>query len=217
MLIKEAKWLNETIKNLNIPNGSIFLNFGSQNIEYYKENKTVLDNVILPIKEKYILKNLDLQSGVGIDYSGDIYNEDFFNVIKKEKFDCILVCNLLEHVTDIDLMIKRLSALLDSGGYLIFSGPYGYPVHFDPIDNHFRPTVEELCKKFEDFKMIKGEIIEDFTFSYYLKNDPGQALKYFLRLLMPFYKFNKWKQVVYPKLSWLNKKFTVTCVLLQKN
>ena len=32
---------------------------------------------------------------------------------------------------------SRVGQLVKPGGFLIFTGPYQYPLHYDPIDNDF--------------------------------------------------------------------------------
>jgi SAM-dependent methyltransferase len=216
MLINESKWIGEQIKQLPLKKDHVVLNFGSQTLKYNQENRYIIDFVINPLKQKCQLKNLDLHNGAGIDYSGDILNDTFFSHLASIQFDCILLCNVLEHVTDIDGIAQRVGELIKSGGFLIFSGPYKYPIHFDPIDNNFRPTVEDINRLFNNFKTIQSATIDDHTYSYYLKKDMRFLFISLLRLLMPFYRYNKWKRVMIPKLKWWNKRYKVTCVLMQK-
>lgn len=217
MLNNEAIWIGENLSALSLNNNAIVLNFGSQNQKYNKENKYLMDYVINPIREKSQLRNLDLQSGDGIDYSGNLYENDFFLKMKAIQFDCILLCNVLEHVTNIEELTKRVAELIKPGGYIVFTGPNQYPLHHDPIDNGFRPDIKQALSLFKGFKLIKGEIITDNTYSYYLLS----SFKYFtltlLRVLSPFYKFKKWKHIILPKFRWLNKNYKVTCVIMKKN
>jgi len=216
MLIKEAEWIGESLPLLDLKQGSVFLNFGAQTKEYNQENNHILRYLINPIKSKHTIKNLDLQKGEGIDFSGDILDDIFFNELKKNKFHCILLCNVLEHVHDINKITQRLSDLMESGTYLIFSGPYKYPVHYDPIDNGFRPTVKEVEKLFPDLINVKSQIVIDHTYSFYLFSSFKKFAVTFLRILSPFYKFSKWKNVVLPKLRYLNKNFEATCIVFKK-
>jgi SAM-dependent methyltransferase len=216
MLIKEARWLGKQIKELPFKENSIFLNFGSQSESYNKNNSHIYELINI-IKENHILKNLDIISGKDIDYSGDILDDIFFHKIKMERFDCILLCNVLEHVPAIETICKRVNELLFNGGFIIFSGPYDYPKHLDPIDNGFRPGVEDVVALFPDFKFIDGEIITDYTYRHYLINNPKRMATTILRILIPFYKYNKWKNVVVPKFAYWNKNYKTTCVVLQKS
>jgi SAM-dependent methyltransferase len=217
MLINEAKWIGNSIPLLQLNRHSVVLNFGSQNQNYNKESRHIMDYVINPLKENYQLRNLDIKSGVGIDYSGNIFDDIFFDELKTHRFDCILLCNVLEHVTDIQLMINRIIELIPPNGYIIITVPYKYPVHFDPIDNLYRPNVDELTSLLKGFTLIKGEIITDYSYSYYLLKNIKTLLLTVLRASLPFYKYKKWKEVAIPKFAWWNKKFKVTCVIMKKN
>jgi SAM-dependent methyltransferase len=217
MLENEAFWIGENLFILSLKQNSIVLNFGSQTYKYNKENKYLSEYVINPIKNICQLRNLDLQTDEGIEYSGDLYNDDFFNKMKAIQFDCALLCNVLEHVTNIEDLAYRVSELIKPGGYILFSGPYKYPLHFDPIDNGFRPEIGEVSSLFSNFMIIKGDIIKDHTYFYYLIRSFKNMIFVFLRILTPFYKFKKWKTVVLPKFKWWNRNFEITCVIMQKN
>jgi len=216
MLINEAKWLGAAIQELPLKPNSVFLNFGSQTENYNEENKHIINYLIDPIRNKHKIKNLDLQTGKGIDFTGNIYNDEFLEYMKQFKFDVILLCNVLEHVVDIDSLCQRVQVLLSEDGFLVFSGPNDYPTHYDPIDNGFRPTISEVSDLFKDLSFVKGEIVPDFTFSFYILKSPKLVITQLLRLLTPFYKYNKWKSVVLPKFLYWNKQFKVTCVILKK-
>jgi len=216
MLINEAKWLGSAIQELPIEPNSVFLNFGSQTENYHKENKHIVNYLINPILKNHLIKNLDLHPGKGIDFVGNIYDDNFLYEMKQIKFDIILLCNVLEHVEDIERLCQRIEVLLAENGYLVFSGPNDYPTHYDPIDNGFRPEISEVQNLFKNLNFIKGEIIKDFTYSFYMLRSPKLLITTLMRSLMPFYKYNKWKSVVLPKFLYWNKQFKVTCVIFQK-
>ena len=216
MLINEAKWLNKIIQSLNLTKSDTVLNFGSSNQKYIKSNRHLLELVIKPLTNCCVLKNLDIQEGEGIDYSGNILDDNFYLYLKSIQFEGVLLNNVLEHVINYQELAYRVCQIIKPGGFLICSVPYRFPIHFDPIDNGFRPNVEELKELFKGFELVEGIIIDDFTYSYYLKSDIKLLFLTILRVLTPFYKFSKWKKVVLPKFCWFNEKFKVTCVLLKK-
>jgi SAM-dependent methyltransferase len=216
MLINEAKWIGAIIPSLPLTKESIVLNFGSQSLKYNNENKQLMDFVINPLKERCQLRNLDVQTGPGIDYSGDLFDDVFFKKLKLIRFEGVLLCNVLEHVTNIEELARRVGELIKPGGFLIFTGPYQYPVHYDPIDNGFRPEVDEVVGLFAGYQKVKGDIITDFNYSYYMLSSCKQFSLMLLRVVTPFYKYKKWKRVVLPKFLWWNRAFMVTCVLMKK-
>lgn len=216
MLNNEAKWIGKIIPSLPITKESIVLNFGSQSLKYNYENKQLMKFVINPLNDRCQLRNLDIQQGPGIDYSGDLYNDSFFNQLKSIPFDGVLLCNVLEHVTNVEELARRVSQLIKPGGFLIFTGPYQYPVHYDPIDNGFRPEIDEVLSLFDGYQKVQGDIITDFSYSYYMLSSFKQLILMLLRVITPFYKFKKWKGVVLPKFLWWSRAFKVTCVFMQK-
>lgn len=216
MLIKEAIWIGDNLSLLHLKTNSIVLNFGSQTNKFNKNNTHIINYVIRPIDESSILKSLDLKKVTGIDFSGNLYDDDFFNKMKGFHFDCILLCNVLEHVTDIEELCKRISGLLKKDGILIFTGPKDYPLHYDPIDNGFRPEVSQVQNLFNDFEIVKGEIITDYSYKYYLLNNPIVFIITIIRTLAFFYKFKKWKKVVLPKFKWWNRDYKATCIIFKK-
>ena len=216
MLIQESIWIRDNLSLLDLNPSSVVLNFGSQTMEYNKINSHLINNVIRPISERSILKALDLQIGEGIDFSGNLYDDVFFCKMKGFHFDCILLCNVLEHVTDIEELCIRISGLLKKDGILLFTGPKDYPIHYDPIDNGFRPEVTQVQNLFKNFEIVKGEIITDYSYKYYLLNNPMAFLMTIIRTLVFFYKFKKWKNAVLPKFKWWNRDYKATCVILKK-
>ena len=217
MLIKEAEYLKTLLDSLNITENTILLNVGSQNKQYLKENPHINENIIIPIlQSKATLINFDLLPGEGVDINGDIYDETVFQKLKDLKPDIILLFNILEHVSEIDKFANKIENIINNNGYIIFSGPYKYPKHFDPIDNMFRPEPIELNQLFKNCKLIKSKIIIDYKDIYYQTRSLKIFIKTFLRYLAPFYKYKKWKEVVLPRLKWLFKNFEAVIVLLQK-
>jgi SAM-dependent methyltransferase len=215
MLINEAKWLGRALEELQLNPNSVFLNFGSQTETYNMENQHINSYLINPIRNNHILKNLDLQAGRGIDFTGNIYDDEFLDYLKQFKFDVILLCNVLEHVVDIQDLCQRVQCLLSDNGFIIFSGPNDFPTHYDPIDNGFRPNIEDVQFLFRNMEMIKGEVILDNTYLYYLKRSPKYMLSQIIRFFAPFYKFEKWRKVMLPQLRYLNNPYKVTCVILK--
>ncbi|MCF8396353.1 MAG: class I SAM-dependent methyltransferase [Melioribacteraceae bacterium] len=157
-----------------------------------------------------------MQKGHGIDYSGDILDDSFFNRLAYIQFDGVLLCNVMEHVTNIDGITQRIGKIIKPGGFLLFTGPFEYPVHYDPIDNGFRPEIKEVTDLFNNFNVIKAKIVNDYTYSHYLLRNKKNLFLTLIRVFTPFYKFNKWRNVVLPKLKWWNKQYKITCVLMQK-
>jgi SAM-dependent methyltransferase len=202
MLIKESEFLKKII--LDLPGEQLkILNFGSQSSKYLLNQPHILENIIKPTTELgHRLLNLDINEDEGVDISGDIFDDVFFNKLMNERFDVIFVFNLLEHVVDIQLMISRIQQLIKPGKYILYSGPFKFPVHHDPIDNGFRPDIKGISRLFSDCDIIIGRTIIDYSYWKYLFVSLKSFLFSILRLLGFFYKFNKWRSVVLPKYKW---------------
>lgn len=218
MLIKESLWIKDAISNLNLPSGTKILNIGSQDEKYLKQQYYIKENIIDTCAKKgYQIVNLDIKQGKGIDIVGDICKEELQRKLQKMNFSVIFLFNILEHVPDINLMCNAIEKVLSKGDYILFSGPYDFPKHLDPIDNLFRPKPDELLKYFNNFSIVNSVILKDYTYSYYIFRNWRQFFYTLLRILSPFYKFRKWCTVVIPKLRYLNKPYKITGVILKKN
>jgi hypothetical protein len=117
--------------------------------------------------------------------------------MKQFKFDVILLNQVLEHAEDIEQLCQRVQCLL--------------------TDNGFRPDVQEVMTLFNRMNLIRGEVITDHTFLYYLGRLPQFFIFQLLRFLAPFYRFRKWKDVILPKFKYFNRSYRVNCVVLKNN
>lgn len=217
MLIKESLWIKEVINGLNLPHGTKILNIGSQDEKYLKWQYYIKENILDTCAEKgYQIVNLDIKPGKGIDIVGDICKEETQIKLKRMKISIIFLFNILEHVPDIQLFCNSIEKILPKEGYILFSGPYDFPKHLDPIDNLFRPKPDDLLQYFNDSNLVDSVILEDYTYSYYIFRSWRQFFNTILRILSPFYKFRKWRTIVIPKLRYLNKPYKTTGVILKK-
>lgn len=227
MKIEESIWIANNILKLANP-GQKLLNIGSSTGKFRNQIQPhITKNIFKPIEKKGIkVIHSDIQDAEGVDLVGDFLNEEFVNTLEREKFDFILCSNLLEHLEEIGPICRIIERILKKNGYAIITVPYNYPYHLDPIDNMFRPTVKELHNKFNFLKYINGEILEAKSYNskinkternYFQKllNNPKMLAIIFLRILLPFYKFNVWKKTMFG-VARLFRPFSVTCVILQK-
>ena len=217
MLLSESKWLRAQILQLDLPPQAKILNFGSQNLKTLKKKQPyVLDNIHYTTSMRsWQMLNFDLFPGEGVDISGNVLEQATFSHLVEYRFDGLYLFNVLEHVNDVGEICKRIQDLLPSGAYLLVSVPFEFPVHNDPIDNRFRPTPAQLAECFERCILIQSETVTDKDWLSCLSGDWQMALKYLVRLAIPFYRpRNWWTQVCL--LTYLTKKFSVTCCVLRK-
>ncbi len=59
--------------------------------------------------------------------------------------EMVTACSLLEHVTDIDVVLGAMASR--SKRWMIVTAPYSYPPHDCPVDNGWRPSPEELAQR----------------------------------------------------------------------
>lgn len=56
--------------------------------------------------------------------------------VRTSSVDCALLLDVLEHVFDVDSVIRNISRILKPGGTLLLTTPFIYPVHGKPDDFH---------------------------------------------------------------------------------
>ena len=89
--------------------------------------------VINPLRERSQFCSLDIQSGQGIDFSANLYEDSFFLLMKFRSFDGILLCNVIENIDIIEELVSWISELIKLGGYNIVTELNEYPIHYDKM------------------------------------------------------------------------------------
>ena len=79
-------------------------------------------------------ESVDLRDNVGATWVGDFYNIDF-----PKKYDLIIATEILEHISQPRLFMKRVDELLADNGTFLASVPFFFKVHRDP-DDYYRYT-----------------------------------------------------------------------------
>ena len=107
-----------------------------------------------------LIKNIRFKSVLSIDIDKsrnpdkviDVCDEDFIQKINF-KPNCIVVCEVIEHLKNPFLAIKNLETVLDKDGYLILSSPFILGIHDAPND-YFRYTEYGLKLLLQNFEII---------------------------------------------------------------
>lgn len=145
----------------NIKSGGKFLEIGggnlmlSQELLNYFEHGTVLD----PAESTLEIYN---RLQVTIKKKLSLLTQDFFAANMDEVFDCIIACEVLEHVRDDSAFLAKTHQLLNNDGQLILSVPakMKFWSNHDEMTGHIRRyeknNLAELLKKagFEEIKII---------------------------------------------------------------
>ncbi|MUL35804.1 class I SAM-dependent methyltransferase [Gloeocapsopsis dulcis] len=105
-------------------------------------------------KNDFQVVSLDIDAQTNPDIVGDICTYNFGD---KDIFDCIVVCEVLEHVSLPHLAIEQIYTLLKQNGRLILTVPFIFPLHCRPYD-YYRFTkygLAFLLKKFRYLNIIE--------------------------------------------------------------
>lgn len=92
--------------------------------------------------------SFDIDEARGPDRVGDICTYDFAG----ERFDVVVISEVLEHVHSPHLALQNLHAIMVDGGRLILTTPFILPIHERPHD-YYRFTrygLEFLLREFRD-------------------------------------------------------------------
>lgn len=231
MLYEEAIWVGNEIKKILAEKGKVtVLNIGSSKPELLKVIQPYIEsNIHNPIRESgSVIYNTDIKDSDEVDFIGDMEDEVFVKDLASKDFDIVLCTNMLEHVKSPATLCANIGLLMRKGSYAIVTVPRTYPYHPDPEDYLFRPTSEVLSKMFDGTDCIsaacikgrrvimKGNKSSEFrNFAEMLWYDPRLAIITFVRLLVPFYRFYRWKKTAFymPRLF---KHFSVSCIVVRK-
>jgi|SaaInlStandDraft_1057018.scaffolds.fasta_scaffold117385_2 hypothetical protein len=227
MFYEEAKKIGGMLEAYNEDELNPILEIGSSTSDFRKFVKPhiheYIHSKIIDRNIKIIYSDLKEDSGntnVEDQIIGDIFDEKVFQKMLSTKPKCILLCNILEHVKDVDAVCKKVLEILQPGSLIICTVPYSFPYHPDPIDNLFRPNPKQLTKKFTNVEIISEEVIEGSNFYIQLKNlSQKQRVEFlFKELIKPFiflltFQLKKAKN---SRIFWFNKKYSVSLIVLKK-
>ncbi|MFL6733512.1 MAG: class I SAM-dependent methyltransferase [Sphingomicrobium sp.] len=153
----------------------------------------------------------DLKEADGVDEVGDVLDPAFQDRMRAYDADVLLCSNLLEHLTDPKSFAAACGSMVRAGGHGLFTVPYSYPYHADPIDTMFRPTPDELVQLLPGWQIDRGQIIEAGRF----RPRPWQLVKHLGRVAMPFYRSHGWRSMTH-RLLWLFRPYRQTMLLARK-
>lgn len=101
------------------------------------------------VKNKFNVVSMDIDSNRNPDFIGDICIYDF----KDEKFDVVVLAEVLEHLYAPHLGIDNIYKILNNNGRLILTTPFILPIHDAPYD-YYRFTKYGLQYLLRSFSSI---------------------------------------------------------------
>jgi hypothetical protein len=164
MLKEEALWLKQLFRELQPQPEHVLLDVGSSNEYFRRVMQPFIDYYVFrPLRRSGVrIVHIDARQDEGVDFVCDLANpgsEDTLSSLPKGHW--VLGCNLLEHVLDRSMVVRRLQGLTRLGGHLIVTVPHVYQYHPDPIDTMYRPTNDELEREFSmEFDIVRSELLD---------------------------------------------------------
>lgn len=218
MLVAEARWIGQTLGELDVASLSPVLNVGSSDATFREQVQPwISKEVLLPLGLRGAeIYHLDFRAGQGIDLHGDLADEAFVKGLASYGFRSLMCCNVLEHVANPAVLCLRLEQLVPVGGYIIVTVPNRFPFHPDPIDTMFRPEIEDIAGLFPSCRLVRGEIIACGTGWDYVDRNPVSFFKKVVRRLAGLSNSGGMKGSA-SFAPWLFREFRQSCALLQRN
>jgi len=218
MLIEEAKWIQNVLRNnFSIENYPL-LNIGSSTAVFREKTQAhIHESVFKPLKEKSLrVIHTDIKEDAGVDAVGDLNDPLFRDSLKKMGIKSVLCSNLLEHLEHPKEICDAIMDLLQPNDLIIVTVPHYFPFHKDPIDTMLRPSIAELHNFFPGTKIVEAQIVDaNDCYKNALLSNPKYFLIMALRLFLPFYKYKEWRLIVKDFFN-INRKYSACCLLLCK-
>jgi SAM-dependent methyltransferase len=220
VLREEAELSGRWLEELNLPAGSVCLNIGSSTRQFRSITQPHIDALLFrPLASAGIkIVHCDLKANEGVDEVGDLLDPAFQQRLKGYDADLLICSNLLEHLTDAPAFAAACAGLVRPGGFGLFTVPYRYPYHPDPIDTLFRPTPEELIALLPDWEVVRAERLRCGNYLADLRTKPQSMrvlAKQVARSMLPFYNPDGWLQAAH-RLTFLVRPYRQSMLLARK-
>ena len=219
MRTSEAEWLGSALAEIDAGEISPLIELGSSTRRFRQEIQPHIDkNIHAPLQTRGVkVVHSDIKAEDGVDVAGDIYDPKVRAQLRAVGANCVLCCNMFEHVIARQDLAQICDEILAPGGYLLVTVPHSYPLHLDPIDTYFRPSPEELATLFPSYRLLKGAVVEDCTYADDLSRDPrlGSTLAKMVVRLFLFRGMRSWTARNH-RLLWLWRRYKIAAVVLRK-
>jgi len=109
--------------------------------------------------KKSKIETLDIDPNSEADYIADLCKNNI-EIIENNKFDAILLSEVLEHTLQPFEAISEIYRILKYGGYLFLTVPFNFRIH-GPLPDCWRFTEHGLRELLKNFDIIKLNVLED--------------------------------------------------------
>lgn len=221
MLTNEAIWIGKAMAELPVDMISPCLNLGSSTAHFRKVRQPYIEAHIIARSEARGVRfiHADIKEGPGVDLTGDISDPAFQTRLAAMAPGSILCCNMFEHVRDRQKLAEVCARIIRPNGYIVVSVPRSFPYHLDPIDSYYRPEPADIAALFPNCRVVASKIVSDTTYwnelsKLGLSERISVLSKALVHLLVPFYKWERWKSRLHPFL-WLFHRYSISIVVLK--
>jgi hypothetical protein len=191
MLYRESLWIKYAVNLIGteLKNSNI-INLGSSTSEFIATKQPYIQtNVIDVLSSLGNVISVDIKKENGVDLVANFLTKEGQKIIKSKHPKLVVASNLLEHLPDPLIGLQEIEGLLDSGAFLLLTGPTWYPYHPDPIDNSFRPSTRTIKRLLDEkFKVTKIDSV--FGGSVLTCTSANKSLAY-----KWFYSQFKWREM----------------------
>ena len=218
MLIEEARWLYRHLSRLDPDDVYPLCNIGSSTEHFRCIEQPYIDKYLFAPARAQNRKviHVDMKAArPGVDLVGDLADPDFLTQLAGLDIRSVMCCNVLEHVSNRELICHSILSVLKAPGYIIASVPYEFPYHEDPIDTMYRPNIHELARLFPGTSICQANILRASRFGYEMRHNYWALYRLILRSAAPFYRPRSWWRSI-ETLCKLIRGYRVTCVILRK-
>ncbi|MEO5376596.1 MAG: class I SAM-dependent methyltransferase [Magnetococcus sp. DMHC-6] len=182
--------------------GERFLEIGAGNLKlavellaYFKRGVAV--EFSPRASQRYHASSIDIQNRLELKI-GDFYSFEFH-----DRFDCVVSCEVMEHLEEDGLFLSKIYALLQDGGEIIVSVPARtlyWSIHDEIVGHRRRYEKQDLIQLFTQAGFVQIQVISyGFPFVNILR---------FPRRLLAWVQYNK-------KVVWDHQKQTIESGLHQ--
>jgi hypothetical protein len=213
---EEATYLGAWLSRRGPAELSPLIELGASTQAFLETHPHVEVHLLGPLVRRGVrIVKTDLLPGPHIDIAGDIYDPAVQAKLRGVGANCVLCCNIFEHVADRDTFARVCDEILSPGGTIIVSVPQSYPLHLDPIDTYYRPTPTEIAQLFPGYAMLASKVVVSGTAVSDMQNPWLEVPQVIRRALLLQGGADATKARLH-RLLWLFRRYRISIAVLRK-